>query len=248
MAMKKQELDFGWSHVWMNAYWIFGTGVLAGALILFLQFGSPSLQILSFPLFLYSANLYAGNLVWRTSKKTDYMTLPFVDLFSSDSDLILDAGCGSGRTTIALSRVMKKGRIVALDRFDSAYIQDGGMSLLKKNLGIAGISSKVQIEKGDVTRMEFNDGTFNAAASAYMLDHIGKQKLAGLKEIYRVLKPGGKFLLIVIVPGWTTFAVANLFCLTRTSRKGWRMLLEKAGFRLCDVGIINTGAYFLAQK
>jgi len=51
-----------------------------------------------------------------------------------------------------------------------------------------------------------------------------EQKRAGLAEIHRVLKPGGRFLMVVWVPGWATFSLANLFCLFLTSKAGWRTL------------------------
>jgi precorrin-6B methylase 2 len=60
--------------------------------------------------------------------------MPMVDLLSGESDLALDGGCGAGRTTVALGRALKKGRIVALDRFDSDYIEGGGRALLERNL------------------------------------------------------------------------------------------------------------------
>jgi tRNA G46 methylase TrmB len=45
--------------------------------------------------------------VARSFTTTDNLTLPFVDLFSSDKDLIIDAGCGFGRTMVELSKVSK---------------------------------------------------------------------------------------------------------------------------------------------
>jgi ubiquinone/menaquinone biosynthesis C-methylase UbiE len=176
------------------------------------------------------------------------MTLPFVDLFRTDSDLILDAGCGAGRTTLELAKVMKKGKIVAYDRFDADYIENGGQSLLERNLKIAGIRDRVEIKKGDITAIPDKGDTFDSAISSYMMDHLGKYKLDGLKEINRVLKSGGKFLLIVFVPGVATFSVFNLFCFSLTSRKGWRQLFGQSNFKLIEEGAINTGIYFLIEK
>lgn len=237
---------FGWTYGWMNMFWLIGTVFLMATV--WVYFYDPALVWLSLILFLISLNLFVGNYMLRTSKKNEYMTLPFVDLFRTNSDLILDAGCGSGRTTLELAKVMKNGKIVSYDRFDSDYIENGGQTLLERNLKIAGFQDKVEIKKGDITEISYNSETFDSAISSYMMDHLGKYKLDGLKEINRVLKPGGKFLLIVFVPGVATFSVFNLFCLSLTSRKGWRKLFEQSNFILKEEGAINTGIYFLIEK
>jgi SAM-dependent methyltransferase len=237
---------FGWSFGWMNMFWMAGSVFLISAVWVYCY--NQQLIWLSLILFLISLNLWAGNFTLRASKDLDYMTLPFVDLFPSGHDLVLDAGCGSGRTTLGLIKVMKTGTITALDRFDSDYIENGGKPLLERNLRITGITDRVRINQGDVTEMEFKDHSFDAAISSFMVDHLGKYKLDALKEINRVLKPGGRFLLIVFVPGYSTFSVFNVLCFTLTSRKGWRKLFKQSNFALKDEGIINSAVYFLIEK
>jgi SAM-dependent methyltransferase len=242
----KDKLYFGWSFGWMNMFWISALVIMLAALLLYLV--NATLLWLSLIMFLISLNLLVGNFVLRTSKKEDYMTLPFVDLFPQGHDKVLDAGCGSGRTTLALSKVMKSGTITALDRFDSDYIENGGKVLLKRNLGIAGIGERVEICQGDVTAMEFKNESFNAAISSFMVDHLGKYKLDALREINRILKHGGRFLLIVFVPNYATFSVMNVMSFALTSKKGWRSLFKQSNFTLIDEGIINTATFFLIEK
>lgn len=232
----------------MNGYWIMAIICLIIALFLFVQDQSRLLQLVSLPLFLLAVNLFAGGYVLRMTENLNYLTLPFVDLFSSDKDLLLDAGCGTGRTTIAVSRVIKNGKIVALDRFDAKYWEGGGRALLESNLRIAKISDKVQVEKGDVTCLHFENEKFDSAISAHMIDHLGEARLPGLKEINRTLKKDGRFLLIVSVPGWATFAAANFLCLTLKTRDEWKKLFPQAGFELLEEGTINSAVYFLLKK
>jgi hypothetical protein len=58
-----------------------------------------------------------------------------------------------------------------------------------------------------------------------------------------VLKPGGKLLMVVWVPGWTTFTLANAFCLLLTTKTGWRRLAAEVGFSIRDEGTFN-GMWF----
>ncbi len=167
----------------------------------------------------------------------------------SDKDLILDVGCGSGRTSIAVGKIMKNGRIVAVDRFDADYIEDGGKMLLERNLKIANISDRVEIQTRDITNLMFVDGTFDAAVSSYMLDHMGNKKLKALREVSRVLKKGGKFLLIVVVPNYFTFMLFSVISRIKLiSVREWMPLFKEADFRCLSDDDINDGHFFLLKK
>lgn len=245
--MKEEELNFGGSLLFENFPWIMGVIFLFASLIIFFYFKLPYIQVLSLPLLLLSANFFMGTYVARNFTKIDNMTLPFVDLFSSDEDLILDAGCGSGRGTVELSKVSKNGQMVALDLFESGE-DIASRKLLEKNLEIAGITERVRIVKGDVINLEFEDNTFDSAISVLLINNLGKAKLKGLKELFRVLKPGGKLLIVIPTFSLQTFAVLSIFSLILTSTKEWRSLFVQAGFSLLEEGNINFGKFFLLQN
>ena len=81
--MNGQEFDFGGSLLFENFPWIIGAIFFGASIILFFNFKSSYYQVLSLPLLLLSANFFMGTYVARNFTKTDNMTLPFVDLFSS---------------------------------------------------------------------------------------------------------------------------------------------------------------------
>lgn len=235
------DYDFGWSLKAMTGHYLVAAAILSGTLGLQLEY--PAVWPLWFILALLGLVCVLGGLMLRTSKRHDFVSLPLVDLLTSDRDLVLDAGCGSGRTTLALMKVLRTGRVVALDRFDAYYITGGGRELLERNLRIAGLSDRVQIEKGDLTAMPFADATFDSAVSAHVMDHLKDKKRAGLSEVYRVLKPGGRFLMVVWVPGLVTFSLANVFCFLLTGKSQWRKMASEVGFVLKDEGTFN-GMWF----
>ncbi|MDP4093623.1 MAG: class I SAM-dependent methyltransferase [Bacillota bacterium] len=242
----KKGYYFGWSPIAMNMHWI------AGIIILFASFMAfhllPNFPPVTVLLAMISTMLFVGCCFIRTTVKEEFITLPYVDLFSQNSfGPVLDVGCGSGRTTIALSKVIGERPIVALDRFDASYIQDGGKTLFEKNMEKAGISNRVQIVNGNAENMKFEDGMFDAAVSTNVLDH-SQQKLEILNEIYRVLKPEGRLLLNVMVPNLFTFAIAGPLCLVFIKKSAWRDLLGKSGFKLLDEGVVNNCTYFLVEK
>ena len=240
-----QKIDAGWSLGWLNGFWVVSVVFLASAVHLYVSF--PDLQLPAFFLFLLSINFFIGNLIVRSPKNNSYLTLPWVKLFDDDKARILDAGCGAGRTTIALSRIFQ-GRITAFDLFNAGYIEGGGDSLLERNLKLKGISGQVEIVQGDITNTGFRDGTFEAVVSSYMIDHLGDQKLNALNEINRILRPGGRMLMIVLTPALSSFALLNVLSFMLTSKKQWKKLFVKTEFRLVEEGEVNGGTYFLIEK
>jgi SAM-dependent methyltransferase len=245
-ATGRAALDFGWSFGAMWGHWLFALALFAMAFGLQLEW--PALWPAWFAVALLGLLCVIGGVFLRSSKRTDLASLPLVSLLRSDHDLVLDAGCGAGRTTLAISKVLGQGRVIALDRFDAAYIDGGGRVLLEHNLATAGLTERVQILPGDLTAIPLPDSHVDAAVSAHVIDHLGKNKRAGLAEIRRVLKPGGRLLMVVWVPGLMTFTLANVLCLALTSPAGWLKLAAEVGFTLRDEGTINGLWFALLER
>lgn len=245
---KNNGYDFGWGMAWKWGFLIGSVLCLLMAVGIFAV--NSGLFLLSGIFFLIALQLFMGDLALRFIYRMDSeLVLPYVNLLSSDRDLILDAGCGSGRTSIAVGKLMKNGKIVAVDRFDADYIEDGGKKLLERNLRIANIRDKVDIETQDITSLKFEDRAFDAAVSSYMFDHLGDKKLKGLREINRVLRKGGKFLLIVAVPNYFTYMIFSVISrLKLISVKDWKQLFGESGFKCIDEGDVNGGHYFLLER
>jgi SAM-dependent methyltransferase len=245
-----EGFDFGWSSKWLNSYVIASVLVLLISIYVFFSFeGSPVLQLVWYSLLLlFAVNLFIGNVILRNSNRQARITLPMFTLLPEGKGMVLDAGCGAGRTTIALASALPDAKITAFDKFDASYIEGGGINLLKRNISLAGIEKRVIIDKGDITKTSFSNDCFDAMISSYMFDHLGPHKREALKESFRILKPGGRFLLIIAVRSYSTFGIANLLCFLFPSRAKWKEWIKQNGFTLICDGKINEGAYFCFEK
>lgn len=239
--------DFGWAPGWILGPWIAALILLSVAAVI--EVAVPQYWPFALTATALAVSFFAGGLIVRTTREYRYAVLPMVDLLPGDKSggLVLDAGSGAGRTTLALGRAAKDANIVALDRFDSGYIEGGGRALLEHNLRVAGMADRVRIERGDLTSLPFPEQSFDAAVSAHAIDHLGTKKEQALREIRRVLKPGARFLLIVWVPGWTMFAVANLLAFSLSPKKAWRSMAGNVGFEIADDGMFN-GYWFAVLR
>ncbi|MFI4935534.1 MAG: class I SAM-dependent methyltransferase [Caulobacterales bacterium] len=240
------RVEFGWGPGWMNGLAIAAVAALTLAIAIQAQW--PAFWPLADAAVAMAVILMVGNLIMSGFRRRDQVVLPMVDLLKSDRDVVLDAGCGAGRTTIALSRILKQGHVVAVDRFDAGYIDDGGRELLERNLRLTGLADRVSIETADLTALPFDEGDFDAAVSTHVYDHLGRSKLKGLEEVRRVLKPGGRFLMAVWAPGWSMFAVGNVFSFLLTSKAAWRAMAARAGFSVVDEGAFNNAWFVLLEK
>jgi len=100
---------------------------------------------------------------------------------------ILDAGCGNGR----YSRFLLKW--ADADAFIAAF--DLSQRMLKRARRRLH-SSRISHVAADLTKIPFASGLFDAAVCGYVLEHLPDPR-PGLAELARVIRPGGKILLLV---------------------------------------------------
>lgn len=102
---------------------------------------------------------------------------------------ILDIGCGGGRTVQKLAELAPNGKVVGLD-YSAASVA------VSRNTNADTIAAgRVRIEEGSVAGLPFPDGTFDVV-TAVETHYYWPDLPANVREILRVLKPGGMFALI----------------------------------------------------
>jgi SAM-dependent methyltransferase len=96
---------------------------------------------------------------------------------------LLDCGCGPGSITIGLARRIAPGQVVGVD-------MDAGQLAETRRAGAEQRVDNIRTEIGSVYKLPFADNSFDAVFAHAVLDHLS-DPVAALKEMYRVLKPGG---------------------------------------------------------
>lgn len=102
---------------------------------------------------------------------------------------ILDIATGTGDFAILSARSLDPDRIIGVD------ISEGMMEVGRQKVQEAGLENVIFFMKDDCTDLSFDDDTFDAVTVAYGARNFENLE-AGLREMCRVLKPGGHLMLV----------------------------------------------------
>jgi len=128
---------------------------------------------------------------------------------------VLDVACGTGRATVDLAKsVGPDGRVDGLD------LSEAMLGQARTKINNLQLGSRVHFKQGNARELPFPDGTFDLLYNGYMFDLIPIEGfLPILKEFVRVIKPGGKLVLVNMSkphPGKTFYETVY--------EKGWAVM------------------------
>jgi len=137
---------------------------------------------------------------------------------------VLDAGCGSGRNMVELARL---GAVT-------------GVELSRTSVSLARARQVGDVVEGSVLDMPFESGSFDLAASLDVIEHLDED-LEALRELRRVVAPGG--FLLVTVPAyewlWSGHDEINHHH-RRYTRRSLQRVAEQAGWQQTRTSYFNS--------
>ncbi len=146
-------------------------------------------------------------------------------------DHVLDIGCGTGDLTLAArSRVGPTGRVYGVDA-SPEMIAVAQRKAAKRH-------QEVEFRLEPVERLTNPDNSLDVVLSSLMIHHLpGDLKREACAQVYRVLKPGGRFLIVDIAPGTSPNPVHMLHMhRQRTGAPDLEKLLREAGLTVEETG------------
>jgi demethylmenaquinone methyltransferase/2-methoxy-6-polyprenyl-1,4-benzoquinol methylase len=118
---------------------------------------------------------------------------------------VLDVATGTADMAILACRLLHPGKIIGLDL--SAEMLELGRKKVEKE----GLVSKIELVKGDGEAISFPDNSFDAVMVAFGVRNFENLE-NGLSEMLRVLKPGGKLVILEFSkPNWGFKNLYNLY-------------------------------------
>jgi arsenite methyltransferase len=111
---------------------------------------------------------------------------------------ILDVGCGHGLLLIGAAKKLPRGRAFGIDLWSQVDQGDNSREATLENARIEGVGDLVEVRDGDMRKLPFADAKFDAVIANLAIHNIGSRegRREAIREIARVLKPGGQVALM----------------------------------------------------
>ena len=146
---------------------------------------------------------------------------------------ILDVACGTGDSTISIAKAGNPGsRVTGVD------ISEGMMALVMQKAAREGVHDRIRLKVADGEDLPFGEGSFHRVTCAFGIRNF-EHKEQGLKEFYRVLKPGGKAVILELsVPtGRTARRLYDVYFMHVLPWVGGLISGDKAAYRYLPASV-----------
>lgn len=102
---------------------------------------------------------------------------------------ILDVATGTGDLAVGLARHLPAAQITGVD------LSDRMLGVARRKVDARGLSARIALRQGDAEHLDFESASFDAATVAFGVRNFGDLD-AGLRELARVLRPGGRLFIL----------------------------------------------------
>jgi demethylmenaquinone methyltransferase / 2-methoxy-6-polyprenyl-1,4-benzoquinol methylase len=111
------------------------------------------------------------------------------ELAADHPQVILDVATGTADVAIMTAKYLQPKRIVGID------ISRGMLDLGGRKIEAAGLADIIQLQQGDAETINYPDDSFDAITVAFGVRNFENLR-KGLTEMLRVLRPGGKLVIL----------------------------------------------------
>jgi ubiquinone/menaquinone biosynthesis C-methylase UbiE len=190
-------------------------------------------------------NWFCATNFWR--RVTQQRLLPWILAGADLGSSVLELGAGLGAATPAL--LEKFSRVTSLEfsrEFAARILRQsrGGDYSVPRNM------PNVDVVQGDAARLPFADESFSCVIAILLLHHLRSVELqdAALREVHRVLQPGGLLLAMEIHDGWLQRLIHTRSIFVPFSASGANARLRTAGFADAQVDSKHGVFLFRARR
>jgi ubiquinone/menaquinone biosynthesis C-methylase UbiE len=160
-----------------------------------------------------------------------------------EGDCVLEIGCATGTLTLEAKRQAgATGRVFGID------IIPGMIEVSRKKAEQANL--EVMFQEGSIEGIPFPDGYFDVVMCSFMIFHMSeKVRNKGIGEIYRVLKPKGRLLVLdlALPPQSLSRSILKFFLgfMLKHDLKELQPVMESSGFSQIEISLAKFRVFGL---
>ena len=111
---------------------------------------------------------------------------------------LLDIGCGRGAVLLMAAQRLPRGRAVGVDVWSIKDQSGNAEHVTRRNAELEGVADRVELHTADMRELPFDDGSFDVVVSSLAIHNVpgAKERARALREAARVLKKGGKLMIL----------------------------------------------------
>jgi SAM-dependent methyltransferase len=153
-----------------------------------------------------------------------------LDQLTFSGDRVLDAGCGVGQWSVALSRRFERVEAVDCNTERLAVLENVASQLRIQNVGV---------REASIEHLPYSPTTFDAVFCYGVIMFTQVERV--LREFYRVMRPGGRVYVCLNADGWSRYLIEERGCHDDVVRlAGQRVLYATYWWRAIQNGILSS--------
>ncbi len=150
---------------------------------------------------------------------------------------VLDCGCGTGTlAVVAKRRVGPEGSVQGID------LSRDQLEVAEENARSEGL--EIEFQEGSIDELPFREDSFDAIFSTLMLHHVPRGvKEAAFREMKRVLRPGGRIVIVDFGPpkhSWAWAPLAPFILILMAFKESRDNLFNRLPGMMSDAGLRIT--------
>lgn len=187
--------------------------------------------------------------VFSTNPNRNHMVNGALATGITGHEQILDIGCGTGRVSIEMAKILTDGKVTGIDIYEGV----SGTSPVSaiRNAQAKGVADRTEFKHGNALDLPFEDSTFDIVTMGSVLHEMHGENLEkkALSEVKRVLKPDGRLIVFELTRNLKMFAAMLFFGLVWKPRDYWFSRLEEMDFEVLreeDISNVIDATVFVA--